>query len=53
MKLHVGSLRRRVARGAITPEEMETCLADIEQEINATAMMAQDVQASGESVSPA
>ncbi len=52
MKLHVGWVRLRVRRGAITPEEIETHLDDLEQVIDATAVLAQDVrraEASGSS----
>jgi hypothetical protein len=45
MKLRVGWLRRRVRLGTITPEEIETHLTQIEQEIDANATLAQDVQA--------
>jgi hypothetical protein len=53
MKLRVGSLRLRVRLGAISPEEIETRLAGIEQDIDTTAALAQDVQASGGNASPA
>jgi hypothetical protein len=53
MKLRVGSLRLRVRLGAISPEEIETRLAGIEQDIDTTAVLAQDVQASGGNASPA
>jgi sRNA-binding carbon storage regulator CsrA len=49
MKLRIGSLRRRVRLGTIAPEEIETHLAQIDQEIDATATLAQDVQAQGSS----
>ena len=45
LKLRVGWLRRRVRLGTITPEEIETHLTQIEQAIDATATLAQDVQA--------
>jgi hypothetical protein len=45
MKLLVGRLRRRMRLGTMMPEEIETHLAQIEQEIDATATLAQDVQA--------
>ena len=45
MKLRVGALRLRLGLGAITPEEIETHLAQIEHEIDATAALAHDVQA--------
>jgi hypothetical protein len=44
-KLRVGALRLRLGLGAITPEEIETHLAQIEHEIDATAALAHDVQA--------
>jgi hypothetical protein len=53
MKLRVGSLRLRVRLGAISQEEIETRLAAIEQDVDTAAGLAQDVQASGESASPA
>ena len=53
MKLRVGSLRLRLRLGAISPEEIETRLAAIEQDIDTAAALAQDVQASGGSASPA
>ena len=49
MKLRIGSLRRRLQVGTIAPEEIETHLARNEQEIDATATLAQDVQATGTS----
>lgn len=48
MKLRVGSLRLRLRLGAIAPAEIETRLAQIEQEIDATAALAQDVRAAEE-----
>ena len=47
MKLHVGSLRLRLRLGTIAPTEIENHLDRIDQEIDATAAMAQDVQAEG------
>jgi len=47
MKLHVGSLRLRLRLGAIAPTEIETHLDRIDQEIDATAAMAQGMQAEG------
>ena len=47
MKLHVGSLRLRLRLGAIAPAEIENHLDRIDQEIDATAAMAQDMQAEG------
>jgi hypothetical protein len=49
LKLRVGSLRVRARMGIITPEEVETHLAHIEQEIDATATLAQDMQVQGSS----
>ena len=49
MKLHVGSLRLRLRLGAIAPAEIENHLDRIDQEINATAALAQDMQAEGSS----
>ena len=49
LKLRVGSLRLRARMGVITPEEVETHLAHIEQEIDATATLAQDMQVQGSS----
>jgi hypothetical protein len=49
MKLHVGSLRLRLRLGAIAPTEIENHLDRIEQEIDATAAMAQNMQAEGSS----
>jgi hypothetical protein len=51
MKLHVGSLRLRLRLGAIAPTEIENHLDRIDQEIDATAAMAQDMQAEGSSSS--
>jgi hypothetical protein len=45
MKLHVGSLRLRLRLGAIAPAEIENHLDRIDREIDATAAMAQDMQA--------
>jgi hypothetical protein len=47
MKLHVGSLRLRLRLGAIAPTEIEAHLDRIDQEIDATAAMAQEMQAEG------
>ena len=49
MKLHVGSVRLRLRLGAIAPAEIENHLEHIEQEIDATAALAQDMQAEGSS----
>ena len=49
LKLRVGSLRLRARMGVITPEEVETHLAHIEHEIDATATLAQDMQTQGSS----
>ena len=49
MKLHVGSLRLRLRLGAIAPAEIENHLDRIDQEIDATAALAQDMQAGGSS----
>jgi hypothetical protein len=49
MKLRVGSVRLRLRLGAIAPAEIETHLEHIEQEIDATAALAQDMQAEGSS----
>jgi hypothetical protein len=53
MKLRVGSLRLRLRLGTISTEEIEIRLAAIEQDIDTAAGLAQDVQASGGSGSPA
>jgi hypothetical protein len=53
MKLRVGSLRLRVRLGTIAPQEIETRLAAIEQDIDSTAVLAHDVQTAGGSASPA
>ena len=53
MKLRVGSLRLRLRLGTISPEEIETRLAGIEQDIDTAAALAQDAQASGSSARPA
>jgi hypothetical protein len=45
MKLHVESLRLHVRHGVLSPEEIETQLAQIEHEIDATAALAHDEQA--------
>ena len=45
MKLHVGSLRLRLRLGALAPAEIENHLDRIDQEIDATAVLAQDMQA--------
>jgi hypothetical protein len=49
MKLHVGSVRLRLRLGAIAPAEIENHLDHIEQEIDAAAALAQDMQAEGSS----
>ena len=49
MKLRVGSVRLRLRLGAIAPVEIENHLEHIEQEIDATAALAQDMQAEGSS----
>jgi hypothetical protein len=49
MKLHVGSLRLRLRLGAIAPTEIENHLDRIDKEIDATAAMAQEMQAEGSS----
>ncbi len=53
MKLRIGTLRLRFRLGAIGPEEVEDHLNSIEEEIDATAALAQDVQASEASSSSA
>ena len=53
MKLRVGSLRLRLRLGTISSEEIETRLVAIEQDIDTTGALAQDVQTSGGSASPA
>ena len=45
MKLRVGSLRLHLSRSTITLEEIEAHLTDIEQEIDATAALAEAVHA--------
>ena len=45
MKLHVGSLRHRLRQGTVAAEEIETHLDRLDQEIDATAALAQDVRA--------
>ncbi len=47
MKLRVGSVRLRLRLGAIAPAEIENHLDHIEQEIDAAAALAQDMQAKG------
>ena len=47
MKLRVGSVRLRLRLGAIAPAEIENHLDHIEQEIDAAAALAQDMQAEG------
>ena len=49
MKLHVGSLRLRLRLGAIEQAEIENHLDRIDQEIDATAALAQEMQAEGTS----
>ena len=49
MKLRIGSLRLRLRLGAIAPAELENHLDHIEQEIDAAAALAQDMQAEGSS----
>jgi hypothetical protein len=49
MKLHVGSLRLRVRLGVVAPDEIENHLDRIDQEIDATAALAQDMQPEGSS----
>ena len=49
MKLHVGSLRLRLRLGVIAPAEIENHLDRIDQEIDATAALAQDMQSEGSS----
>jgi hypothetical protein len=49
MKLHVGSMRLRLRLGAIEPAEVENHLDRLEEEIDATAVLAQDMQAEGSS----
>jgi hypothetical protein len=49
MKLHVGSMRLRLRLGAVEPTEVENHLDRLEQEIDATAALAQDMQAGGAS----
>ena len=49
MKLHVGSLRLRLRLGVVAPAEIENHLDRIDQEIDATAALAQDMQAEGSS----
>jgi hypothetical protein len=47
MKLRIGSVRLRLRLGAIAPAEIENHLDHIEQEIDAAAALAQDMQAEG------
>jgi hypothetical protein len=47
MKLRVGSLRLRLRLGVIAPAEIENHLDRIDQEIDATAALAQEMQAEG------
>ena len=49
MKLHVGSMRLRLRLGVVEPAEVENHLDRLEQEIDATAALAQDMQAEGSS----
>jgi hypothetical protein len=49
MKLRIGSVRLRLRLGAIAPAEIENHLGHIEQEIDAAAALAQDMQAEGSS----
>lgn len=49
MKLHVGTMRLRLRLGVVAPDEIENHLDHIEQEIDATAALAQDMQAGGSS----
>lgn len=49
MKLRVGSVRLRLRLGIVAPAEIEKHLDHIEQEIDATAALAQDMQAEGSS----
>jgi hypothetical protein len=49
MKLRVGSVRFRLRLGIVAPAEIEKHLDHIEQEIDATAALAQDMQAEGSS----
>jgi hypothetical protein len=49
MKLRVGSMRLRLRLGVVAPAEIEKHLDHIEQEIDATAALAQDMQAEGSS----
>jgi hypothetical protein len=43
MKLRVGSVRLRLRLGIVSPAEIEKHLDHIEQEIDATAALAQDM----------
>jgi hypothetical protein len=45
MKLLVGSLRGYLTHETLSPEKIEACLDQIEHQIDATAALAQDVQA--------
>jgi septation ring formation regulator EzrA len=47
MKLLVGSLRGHLTHEPCSLEKIEACLDQIEREIDATATLAQDVQAKG------
>jgi len=47
MKLRIGSVRLRLRLGTIAPAEIENHLDHIEQEIDAAAALAQDMQAKG------
>jgi hypothetical protein len=47
MKLRIGSVRLRLRLGAIAQAEIENHLDHIEQEIDAAAALAQDMQAEG------
>ena len=49
MKLRVGSVRLRLRLGVVAPAGVENHLDHIEQEIDAAAALAQDVQAEGSS----
>ena len=45
MKLQMGRLRVRLRQGAIAPEEVESHLDQIEQQLDATAALAQGMRA--------
>ena len=49
MKLRIGSMRLRLRLGVVEPAEVENHLDRLEQEIDATAALAQDMQAEGSS----